>query len=132
MSMADPIADMFTSIRNAQSSRKMKVQLPASKLKLAIAEVLKSEGYIKGCSVDEEIVQKPTLVIELKYFQGKAVIETIQRVSRPSRRVYRGKEEMPVVRGGLGITIVSTSKGIMTGKAARAAGQGGEIVAFVA
>lgn len=132
MSMADPIADMFTSIRNAQSSRKVKVQLPASKLKLAIAEVLKNEGYIKGCSVDEEIARKPTLVIELKYFQGKAVIETIQRVSRPSRRVYRGKEEIPVVRGGLGITIVSTSKGIMTGKAARATGQGGEIVAFVA
>lgn len=132
MSMADPIADMFTSIRNAQSSRKAKVQMPASKMKLAIAEVLKNEGYIKGCFVDEEVAHKPTLVIELKYFQGKAVIEAIQRISRPSRRVYKGKEKMPAIRGGLGVTIVSTSKGIMTGKAARAAGHGGEIVAFVA
>ena len=131
MSMADPIADMLTRIRNAQAARKASVTMPASKVKLAIAKVLKEEGYIGEFSVSEEQT-KPTFTVELRYFQGRPVIELIRRVSRPSRRIYRGKGELPTVLGGLGIAIISTSSGVMTDRAARAAGQGGEVIAVVA
>ena len=131
MSMSDPIADMLTRIRNGQSAKKATVELPASKLKLAIANLLKDEGYIQDVSVRSEgTMQK--MAIELRYFQGTPLIEEIKRVSRPGLRVYKGRNELPKVRNGLGIAIISTSKGIMTDRAARVAGQGGEIVAFVA
>lgn len=131
MSMSDPIADMLTRIRNGQSAKKATVELPASKLKLAIAKLLKDEGYIQDVSVENEGPMK-TMAIELRYFQGEPLIEEIKRVSRPGLRVYKGRNELPKVRNGLGIAIISTSKGIMTDRAARVAGQGGEIVAFVA
>jgi small subunit ribosomal protein S8 len=128
--MSDPIADMFTRIRNGQAAGKASVRMPASKLKAAIAELLEEEGYIAGSSV-EAGEAKQTLTVNLKYFQGKPVIESIKRVSRPGLRVYAGKKDLPSVQGGLGVTIVSTSRGLMTDRAARAAGQGGEILAAI-
>lgn len=131
MSMSDPIADMLTRIRNGQQAGKASVRLPASKKKMAIAKVLKDEGYIADVTLSEES-GKPTMEITLKYHQGQPVIEMIKRVSRPGLRVYKGKEELPRVRGGLGIAIVSTSKGLMTDREARKQGHGGEVIAFVA
>jgi small subunit ribosomal protein S8 len=128
--MTDPIADMFTRIRNGQSASKTAVTMPSSKLKVAIANLLKEEGYISDFNV--EAGAKPELTVELKYFEGKEVIETIKRVSRPGLRVYKGRDELPQVLAGLGIAIVSTSKGLMTDRAARTAGLGGEIIGFVA
>jgi len=130
MSMQDPIADMFTRIRNGQMAQKVSVAMPSSKLRVAVAEVLKSEGYISDFAVSGDV--KPTLEVTLKYFQGKKVIETIERVSRPGLRIYKKKDELPKVMGGLGIAIVSTSKGVMTDRAARKAGMGGEIIGYVA
>ncbi len=130
MSMSDPIADMLTRIRNGQQNGKNEVRMPSSKLKQAIANLLKEEGYITDSRVEVEN-GKASLAIDLKYFQGKPVIDSIKRVSRPGLRVYKGKKEVPTVLGGLGIVIISTSSGLMTDRAARAAGQGGEILAYV-
>ena len=130
MSMQDPIADMLTRIRNGQAANKIAVSMPSSKLKVAIANVLASEGYIESVKVVEGV--KPELEITLKYFQGKPVVESIQRVSRPGLRIYKRKDELPKVMGGLGIAVVSTSKGVMTDRAARQAGLGGEIICYVA
>ncbi|QBG36739.1 30S ribosomal protein S8 [Litorilituus sediminis] len=127
--MTDPIADMFTRIRNGQSAAKVAVTMPSSKLKVAIANLLKEEGYITDFAVAGDV--KPELTVELKYFNGKEVIETIKRVSRPGLRVYKSCEELPKVLAGMGIAIVSTSKGLMTDRAARNAGIGGEIIGFV-
>ncbi|WP_045860712.1 30S ribosomal protein S8 [Teredinibacter purpureus] len=129
MSMQDPIADMLTRIRNAQMVGKTSVTMPSSKLKISIANVLKEEGYVSELSVSDEV--KAELSIELKYFEGKPVIAELDRVSRPGLRSYVGKGELPSVRGGLGIAIVSTSNGVMTDRAARAAGIGGEIICTV-
>lgn len=131
MSMQDPVADMLTRIRNGQTAGKASITMPSSKLKTAIAALLKNEGYIKDFSVAEQ-GGKAGLTVELKYFQGRPVIDLIKRVSRPGLRIYRGKEDLPRVRGGLGIAIISTSQGVMTDRAARAAGQGGEVIAVVA
>ncbi|MDN4503975.1 30S ribosomal protein S8 [Alteromonadaceae bacterium BrNp21-10] len=130
MSMQDPIADMFTRIRNGQLASKVSVTMPSSKLRVAIANVLKEEGYVTDFSVAGDV--KPELEVTLKYFDGKKVIENIQRVSRPGLRIYKKKDELPKVMGGLGIAIVSTSKGVMTDRAARKAGMGGEIIGYVA
>lgn len=130
MSMQDPIADMLTRIRNGQAANKVAVTMPSSKLKMAIASVLKEEGYIKEFKVEGDT--KPELELILKYFQGKAVVENIQRVSRPGLRIYKRKDELPKVMAGLGIAIVSTSKGVMTDRTARQAGLGGEIICYVA
>jgi small subunit ribosomal protein S8 len=130
MSMSDPIADMLTRIRNAQAVKKTTVNIPGSKVKTGIAGVLKSEGYIadfRNVEVDGRI----TLEVTLKYFQGRGVIETLKRASRPGLRQYRGSDELPQILNGLGMVVVSTSKGIMTDAQARAAGQGGEILCFV-
>ena len=127
--MTDPIADMFTRIRNGQSAAKVAVQMPSSKLKVAIANLLKEEGYISDYSVAGDV--KPELTVELKYFEGKEVIETIKRVSRPGLRIYKSCDELHKVLAGMGIAIVSTSKGLMTDRAARSAGIGGEILGFV-
>jgi small subunit ribosomal protein S8 len=133
MSMSDPIADMLTRIRNAQIRGKVTIRMPSSKQKLAIAELLKAEGYIADASVETDASEhKPQLVLKLKYFRGRPVIETIRRVSRPGLRIYRSKDELPKVQGGLGVAIVSTSQGLMTDRAARKAGHGGEILAYVA
>jgi len=129
MSMQDPVADMLTCIRNAHHRSKPQVAMPSSKLKASVARVLQDEGYIGGYSVSEEV--KPTLTVELKYFEGKPVIEEIKRISKPSLRQYKGSNDLPKVRSGLGIAIVSTSKGVMTDRAARAAGIGGEILCTV-
>lgn len=129
MSMQDPIADMLTRIRNALLVGKTSVVMPASKLKASIAEVLKGEGYINDFGVDAET--KPSLTIDLKYFEGRSVIAEIARDSRPGLRHYTGKEDLPSVRGGLGVAIVTTSKGVMTDRAARAAGVGGEVLCTV-
>ena len=129
MSMQDPLADMLTRIRNAQMAEKTVVNMPSSKLKAAVAQVLKDEGYIADFQISGEV--KKELSIELKYFEGKPVIEEIKRVSRPSLRQYRGAGELPKVRGGLGVSIVSTNKGVMTDRAARAAGIGGEVLCTV-
>lgn len=131
MSMSDPIADMLTRIRNGQAAKKTSVTLPSSKQKLAIANLLKDEGYIQEVQVEQQGA-KPVMVIQLRYFQGKPLIEEIKRISRPGLRVYKGRDELPKVRAGLGIAIISTSKGVMTDRAARAAGQGGEVIATVA
>lgn len=131
MSMHDPIADMLTRIRNAQSAQKETVAMPSSTKKEAIAKVLKDEGYISGFEVTAEGAKK-TLSVTLKYYQGKAVIETLDRVSRPSLRIYRSKDQLPSVLGGLGIAIISTSKGLMTDRKARAMSLGGEVICFVA
>lgn len=130
MSMQDPIADMLTRIRNGQAANKVAVTMPASKLKKAIANVLKAEGYIADFAVSGDV--KPTLEVTLKYFQGKPVVETIERASRPGLRIYKKKDALPTVMAGLGITIVSTSKGVMTDRAARNLGMGGEIICYVA
>ena len=130
MSMQDPLADMLTRIRNAQMAGKTEVQMPSSKLKKAVANVLEQEGYISASRVDEN-GGKAVLTLDLKYFQGKPVIAEIQRVSRPGLRSYAGKDELPSVRAGLGIAIVSTSRGVMTDRAARAAGVGGEVLCTV-
>jgi len=131
MSMSDPIADMLTRIRNGQGRGKITIVMPSSKQKLAIAELLREEGYIGGVSV-EDAGGKPQLELKLKYHRGRPVIEYLKRVSRPGLRIYRGKDELPQVWGGLGVAIVSTSKGLMTDRAARSAGHGGEILAYVA
>ncbi|WP_230659268.1 30S ribosomal protein S8 [Psychrobacter sp. I-STPA10] len=132
MSMQDTVADMLTRIRNAQMANKVSVEMPSSKLRKSIADLLVEEGYIASAEVTEEENGKATLAIELKYFEGKPVIETIKRFSRPGLRQYRGKDDLPSVRQGLGVAIVSTSQGIMSDRAARAAGIGGEVIAFVA
>lgn len=130
MSMSDPIADMLTRIRNAQSVQKKTVTIPASKVKSGIAAVLKDEGYISDFR-NIEVGGKPALEVTLKYLEGRGVIETMKRVSRPGLRRYRGKDELPKIQNGLGIAVVSTSQGIMTDAAARAAGHGGEILCIV-
>ncbi len=131
MSMSDPISDMLTRIRNAQMVEKETVSMPSSKIKAAIAEVLKDEGYVEGYKVVDN-GGKPILEIGLKYYADRPVIETIQRVSRPGLRVYKGSEDIPRVMNGLGIAIVSTSKGLMTDSKARANGIGGEVLCIVA
>jgi len=128
--MQDPIADMLTRIRNSQSANKITVTMPSSKLKVAIAIVLKKEGFINNFCITGE--SKLTLELELKYFEGKPVVETIQRISRPGLRIYKKKDELPKVMAGLGIAIISTSQGIMTDYAARKAKVGGEIICYVA
>ena len=130
MSMQDPLADMLTRIRNAQMAGKTVVEIPASKLKRAVCNVLLEEGYIAGVR-DLERNGKALLLVELKYFEGKPVIAELDRVSRPGLRRYAGKDGLPTVRGGLGVAIVSTSRGVMTDRAARAAGVGGEVLCTV-
>jgi len=130
MSMSDPIADMLTRIRNGQSARKVSVSMPASKAKEAVAKVLQDEGYILGFATEGEGVQKE-LKVELKYFEGVPVIENIQRTSKPGLRIYRGKDELPKVLGGLGVSIVSTSAGVMSDRQAREKGIGGEVICVV-
>ena len=129
MSMQDPLADMLTRIRNAQMAEKAVVSMPSSTLKVAVAKVLKGEGYIADFQISSEV--KPQLTIELKYFEGRPVIEEVKRVSRPGLRQYKSVEDLPKVRGGLGVSIVSTNKGVMTDRAARAAGIGGEVLCTV-
>ena len=131
MSMSDPIADMLTRIRNAQSVEKAVVTMPSSKLKVAIAQVLKDEGYIDGFSVRAD-GGKSELDIALKYYAGRPVIERIERVSRPGLRIYKGRNEIPQVMNGLGVAIVTTPKGVMTDRKARANGVGGEVLCYVA
>lgn len=131
MSMSDPIADMLTRIRNAQATNKVAVRMPNSKVKVGVAAVLKDEGYILDFRVDDN-EGKPELEITLKYYEGKGVIDSIKRASRPGLRIYRRKDELPRVLDGLGVVILSTSQGIMTDTAARAAGQGGELICYVA
>jgi small subunit ribosomal protein S8 len=131
MSMSDPISDMLTRIRNAQMAEKVTVAMPSSKIKAAIAKVLQDEGYVEGFKVIDHD-GKPTLEIGLKYYADRPVIEKIQRVSRPGLRVYKGSEDIPRVMNGLGIAIVSTSKGLMTDRKARANGIGGEVLCIVA
>ena len=131
MSMTDPIADMLTRLRNGQMAEKVSVAMPSSKLKLAIAQVLKEEGYIEGFAVKSPEL-KPTLEIALKYYAGRPVIEKIERVSRPGLRVYKGSGDIPKVMNGLGVAIVSTPKGVMTDRKARADGIGGEVLCIVA
>ena len=131
MSMSDPIADMLTRIRNAQSVEKPSVVMPSSKLKVAIAKVLKDEGYIDSFSVRGEEA-RPELEISLKYYAGRPVIERIERVSRPGLRIYKGRHDIPQVMNGLGVAIVTTPQGVMTDRKARAAGVGGEVLCYVA
>jgi small subunit ribosomal protein S8 len=131
MSMTDPIADMFTRIRNAQMIGHTDVSMPASKVKAEIARVLKDEGYIEEFT-RTEVEGKPVLNITLKYYDGRPVIDRLDRVSRPGLRVYKSKDKLPKVLGGLGVAIVSTSKGVMSDRAARAAGFGGEVIGVVA
>ena len=130
MSMTDPIADMLTRIRNGQKARMVSVSMPASKAKEAVVKVLQDEGYIMGFSTDGEGATK-SLSVELKYFEGVPVIERIDRASRPGLRIYRGKEDLPKVLGGLGISIVSTSAGVMSDRQAREKGIGGEVLCIV-
>jgi small subunit ribosomal protein S8 len=131
MSMSDPIADMLTRIRNAQMVEKTAVVMPASKVKVAIAQVLKDEGYIDGFAVRSD-AGKNELEIGLKYYAGRPVIERLERVSRPGLRVYKGRDDMPKVMNGLGVAIVTTPKGVMTDRKARATGVGGEVLCYVA
>lgn len=131
MSMHDPISDMLTRIRNAQRAGKVSVSMPSSKLKRAIAQVLKEEGYVESFLISNNAV-KPLLDIQLKYYAGRPVIERIQRVSRPGLRIYKGSVDIPPVMNGLGIAIVTTSKGVMTDRKARATGVGGELLCIVA
>ncbi|HVK93485.1 MAG TPA: 30S ribosomal protein S8 [Noviherbaspirillum sp.] len=131
MSMSDPIADMLTRIRNAQGVQKAVVAMPSSKVKVAIANVLKDEGYIEDFAVSQE-EGKAELKIGLKYYAGRPVIERLERVSRPGLRIYKGKDEIPNVMNGLGVAIVSTPKGVMTDRKARATGVGGEVICYVA
>ena len=130
MSMTDPIADMLTRIRNAQTARKPSVSLPASKQKLAVAKVLEQEGYLAAVT-SENVDGKDTLRLTLKYYQDRPVIERIQRVSRPGLRIFKRVDELPVVQGGLGVAIVSTSQGVMTNRQAKAEGHGGEVLCIV-
>jgi small subunit ribosomal protein S8 len=127
--MQDTLADMITRIRNGHMATKVAVSMPSSKMKVSLAKILKSEGYITDYSVEGDV--KPVLSVELKYFEGKSVIEVITRVSRPGLRIYKGATELPKVSGGLGVAIVSTSKGLLTDRAARAAGIGGEVICTV-
>jgi len=127
--MQDPIADMFTRIRNGQSANKVAVSMPSSKLKVALAQLFKDEGYIADFSVTSDV--KPTLDITLKYFEGKPVIESLKRVSRPGLRIYKANKDLPNVMGGLGVAVVSTSQGLMSDRAARKAGIGGEVLCFI-
>lgn len=129
MTMQDPMADMLTRIRNAQTAKIKSVKMASSKMKIAVAEVLRQEGYIADFSVEEGV--KPELSIELKYFDGRPVIEEIKRVSRPGLRQYKGKDDIPSVKGGLGIIILSTNKGMLSDRAAREAGVGGELLCSV-
>ena len=129
MSLQDPIADMLTRVRNAQRANKVSVTMPSSKQKIRIATVLKDEGYISDFQVAEGSLNK--LTIELKYYQGKPVIEEMRRISRPGLRIFKSKDELPSINGGLGIAIISTSKGVMTDAQARAAGHGGEVICSV-
>ena len=131
MSMTDPIADFLTRIRNGQMAGKAEVAAPASRMKLALAKVLKEEGYIEDFAIAEQ-AEKPTVTVRLKYFQGRPVIERLERVSRPGLRVYKAKDELPGILGGMGVAIVSTSKGVMTDRKARASGIGGEVLCVVA
>lgn len=130
MSMTDPIADMLTRIRNGQQARQVVVTMPASKLKLAVAKVLESEGYVMAVT-EQGDGPKKTLTIELKYFENEPVIERIERVSRPGLRIYKSASELPRIQGGLGIAIVSTSRGVMTDREARSGGHGGEVLCLV-
>ena len=130
MSLQDPISDMLTCIRNAQARSKREVSMPSSKLKVAIAEILKSEGYINGFNTTMS-GPKTTLIIELKYFEGKPVISELKRESKPSRRVYKAADELKPVKSGMGIAVVSTSKGLMSGRNARKLGLGGEVICIV-
>ena len=131
MSMSDPIADMLTRIRNAQAVEKVAVSMPSSKVKVAIAQVLKDEGYIEDFAVRGEAA-KPELELQLKYYAGRPVIERIERVSKPGLRIYKGAQDLPRVMNGLGVAIVSTSSGVMTDRKARAQGVGGEVLCVVA
>jgi small subunit ribosomal protein S8 len=131
MSMTDPIADLLTRIRNGQSSGKTQVSMAGSTLKTAIVKVLKDEGYVADFRVEQNGA-KPTLVVDLKYFEGRPVIDRLERVSRPGLRIYRGKDELPKVLGGMGTVIVSTPKGVMSDRQARSIGQGGEVLCIVA
>jgi small subunit ribosomal protein S8 len=128
--MTDPIADLLTRIRNGQAANKMEVSMPSSRLKSAIANVLKDEGYITDFSTADED-GKPVLTITLKYYEGRPVIEMIQRSSRPGLRLYKGKDELPSIQNGLGVAIISTSSGVMSDRQARAAGEGGEVLCVV-
>ncbi len=130
MSMSDPIADMLTRIRNGQMANKQSVSFPASKYKAAILDVLQAEGYIDGYDVADED-NKPVTTVKLRYYQGEPVISLIKRVSRPGLRIFKGRDELPSVLNGLGVAVVSTSKGVMTDRAAREAGEGGEVVCIV-
>jgi small subunit ribosomal protein S8 len=130
MSMTDPIADFLTRIRNGQTSGKTEINVPTSKVKIAIAQVLKEEGYIEDFTAGE-LDGKPNLAVQLKYHQGRPVIDRIERISRPGLRVYKGKDELPSILGGLGVAIVSTSQGVMTDRQARASGHGGEVICIV-
>ncbi len=131
MSMSDPIADMLTRIRNGQMAGHENVIMPSSKVKTAVAQVLVDEGYVKAFSINDKD-GKAELAVDLKYFEGQPVIEMIKRVSRPGLRVYKNKDELPQVIGGLGVAVISTSKGVMSDRAARQAGVGGEIICYVA
>jgi len=128
--MTDPIADMLTRIRNGQRAGKIAVSMPASKLKQSIAQVLKDEGYIGDFKLSGE-ADKPMMSVDLKYYEGGPVIASVKRVSRPGLRIYKANGELPTVQGGLGVAIVSTSKGVMSDRAARAAGEGGEVLCYV-
>ncbi len=130
MSNTDPIADMLTRIRNGQKARKVSVAMPSSSAKVAVARVLKDEGYIADFAAEEDGA-KTTLTVELKYFEGRPVIEHIARVSKPGLRIYRGRQELPKVQGGLGVAIVSTSAGVMSDRQAREQGIGGEVICVV-
>ena len=130
MSMTDPIADFLTRIRNGQASGKPEIAAPSSRIKLALAKVLKDEGYIEDFAVDGEAA-KPTVKVRLKYYQGRPVIDRLERVSRPGLRVYKAKDELPKILGGMGVAIISTSRGVMTDREARAAGHGGEVLCIV-
>jgi small subunit ribosomal protein S8 len=130
MSMTDPLADMLNRVVNAQAAGKTEVKMPSSKLKISVANVLETEGYIASSSVEDR-EGKPTLVINLKYFDGLPVIETMRRVSTPGRRIYRGKGDLPKVIGGLGVAVISTSRGVMSDREARALGEGGEVLCVV-
>ena len=130
MSMSDPIADMLTRIRNGQSADKISISMPASKFKESIAKVLKEEGYIQDWKTEQE-GSKKSLIIDLKYYMGKPVIDKIRKVSRPGLRIYKSADELPQVIGGMGVAIISTSKGVMTDRSARESGQGGEVICTV-
>lgn len=131
MSMTDPISDMLTRIRNGQKAKKVKVSMPSSKVKVSIARVLEAEGYIGGAETEDHDRNKHTLTLTLRYHEGAPVIERIERASRPGLRTYSRSSDLPSVQGGLGIAIVSTSNGVMTDRAARAQGHGGEVLCFV-